>query len=455
MGRKRSPGLRNRNGIWHIDKQILGQSICQSTGTSKLEEAELILARKIEQIRQATVFGVRPKRIFRDAATKYLEENLHLATIGEAARVLKQLDPFIGELPIERVHLGTLAKFIAARKKQGVCSKTINLALSVVRRILNLAARLWRHENGLTWLETPPLIQMLPEMDARKPYPLSWDEQRRLLKALPDHLARMTLFKINVGCREQEVCQLRWDWEIEVPELGTSVFLIPAARVKNREDRLVILNRVAKSIIEEVRGQHPDYVFAYRDKPVGNIRNNAWKRASLEAVLEAVKADSKCVGIEESVVREGENYNIVAEIRCTLKGSGRVLSSRFDTDDYDKERLNNGKGPLMRWERKSAQLRQLIRLKAIQLFIDTHWPVLSECSRVRVHDIKHTFGRRLRAAGMSLETRKVLLGHTNDDITSHYSAPELKELMEAANRVCEQKSGTGNSETKNGLELSL
>ncbi len=67
--------------------------------------------------------------------------------------------------------------------------------------------------------------------------------------------------------------------------------------------------------------------------------------------------------------------------------------------------------------------------------------------QVRVHDLKHTFGRRLRAAGVPLETRKVLLGHRNGDITTHYSAPELEELLEAANKVCEEKSGTGSTET--------
>ena len=35
----------------------------------------------------------------------------------------------------------------------------------------------------------------------------------------------------------------------------------------------------------------------------------------------------------------------------------------------------------------------------------------------------------------------VLLGHRNGDITTHYSAPELQELLDAANRVCEQQSG--------------
>ena len=58
-----------------------------------------------------------------------------------------------------------------------------------------------------------------------------------------------------------------------------------------------------------------------------------------------------------------------------------------------------------------------------------------------MHDLKHTFGRRLRAAGVPNETRKVLLCHRNGDITTHYSARELQELLDAANRVCEQQSG--------------
>jgi hypothetical protein len=202
MGRKRSPGLRNRGGNWHIEKQVLGQKIHESTGTSDLEEAELILARRIEEIRQAKVFGVRPKRIFREAATKFLEEkNMHLASIGDYAMHLKQLDPYIGELPLEHVHLGTLQPFIEARRKQGIKTKSIN--------------------------------------------------------------------------------------------------------------------------------------------------NSSWKRV-----------------------------------------------------------------------RKEVDLPQ-----------------------VRVRDLKHTFGRRLRTAGVPLETRKVLLGHRNGDITTHYSAPELEELLEAANSICEKQSG--------------
>lgn len=353
MGRKRSAGLRLRNGIWHIEKQFRGRKICESTGTSRLEEAELILAQQLDSIRKAVFFGVRPRRLFREAATRYLEENMALASIEDMATHLKQLDPFIGGLPVDRVHAGTLQPFIAHRRKEGVSEGTINHALSVVRRILNLAARLWRDENGLTWLEHAPLIQMLPNTGARQPYPLDWDEQRRLFQALPDHLARMCLYKVNTGCREQEVCGLRWEWEVDVPELGTSVFLIPGACVKNREERLVVLNRVARSVVNEARGKHPTFVFTYRGRPIRCINNNGWQCA-----------------------------------------------------------------------RKKVGLPQ-----------------------VRVHDLKHTFGRRLRAVGVPLETRKVLLGHRNGDITTHYSAPELEELISAAELVCDENFGKTSART--------
>ena len=55
---------------------------------------------------------------------------------------------------------------------------------------------------------------------------------------------------------------------------------------------------------------------------------------------------------------------------------------------------------------------------------------------VRVHDLKHTFGRRLRAAGVSFEDRQDLLGHKSGRITTHYSAAEIGNLIAAANKVC-------------------
>ena len=60
--------------------------------------------------------------------------------------------------------------------------------------------------------------------------------------------------------------------------------------------------------------------------------------------------------------------------------------------------------------------------------------------RVRVHDLKHTFGRRLRAAGVSFEDRQDLLGHKSSRITTHYSSAELTSLIAAAEKVCDGES---------------
>jgi integrase len=356
MGRKRTPGLIKRGEIWHIEKEIRGYGRLRgSCGTSDLEEAERYLARRLEEIRKALVYGVRPTRSFRDAATKYLREGMHKRAIGRDAQDLKTIEPYIGDLPLQQVHHGTLQKFVEDRRKQGRRNGTINRTLAVVRRVLNLAARLWRDENGLSWLETAPMIQLLPPTDKRKPYPLSWEEQRLLFRQLPKHLHEMALYKCNTGCREQEVCQLQWAWEVPVPELDTSVFEIPEWLAKNGVARYVVLNSIARRVVEAQRGVHPEYVFTLDGKPLTKIYNSGWKRAR-EAAAEAYPEE-------------------------------------FGT------------------------------------------PAPEGFRNVRVHDLKHTFGRRLRRAGVSFEDRQDLLGHKAGRVTTEYSAAEIEDLISAAERA--------------------
>jgi len=46
---------------------------------------------------------------------------------------------------------------------------------------------------------------------------------------------------------------------------------------------------------------------------------------------------------------------------------------------------------------------------------------------------------RICAASVGFEDRKILLGHKSDHVTTHYSAPEIGALIEAAEKVCELK----------------
>jgi hypothetical protein len=74
--------------------------------------------------------------------------------------------------------MGSLQGFIAKRRQDGVKTKTVNTALGVVRRVLNLAASEWMDEQGMTWLATAPKIKLFAVTDARSPYPLT-DEVNR------------------------------------------------------------------------------------------------------------------------------------------------------------------------------------------------------------------------------------------------------------------------------------
>lgn len=56
---------------------------------------------------------------------------------------------------------------------------------------------------------------------------------------------------------------------------------------------------------------------------------------------------------------------------------------------------------------------------------------------MRVHDLRHAFGMRLRAAGVSMEDCQDLLGHKSGWITTHHGAAELGNLLAAVEKIAE------------------
>ena len=157
MGQKRTPGLIQRGGVWHIEKQVRGRRIRESCGTGNLREAEAYLTHRLEELRQAEVFGVRPNRSFKQAATKFVQENGHKRSIRSDIGQLRNLLPWIGNLALDKVNMSTLQLWTADRQAQGLTAGTVNHGLKIVRRVLNLASSEWMDEYGLTWLATAPV----------------------------------------------------------------------------------------------------------------------------------------------------------------------------------------------------------------------------------------------------------------------------------------------------------
>ena len=282
-------------------------------------------------------------------------------SIERDAGTLKDMEPFIGHLPLNRINSDTFAYYRSARRNLSV--RTRNQKIALAGRILRLAATVWCFPGtNLTWLARTPGILMERGHRARQQYPLDEREQQLLLSELPAHAAEMAAFAVNTGVRDRELCQLKWSWErrISTPDIPTgwrSVFVLPGEVVKNGEPRVIILNDAAQAILERARGHHCRFVFVSpgRRTPLRHLRSAGWCRARSRAL---------------------------------------------------------------------QRYREWFGMEAPTGF-----------RNIRVHDLRHTFGRRLRAAGVNLEDRRDLLGHKSPDITTHYSAAEIGRLVEAVNRV--------------------
>lgn len=136
MGRKKTPGLYKRSGVWHFDKQVRGHRLCESTGESDLEKAVEHLARRIDETRQAAVYGVRPTRTFRQTATKHLTES-EKDSIERNAQDLKLLDPFIGQMVLFKVNSGCREQEVVASSGNGN----------------------YRYRNSRRWLSSSPAVR--------------------------------------------------------------------------------------------------------------------------------------------------------------------------------------------------------------------------------------------------------------------------------------------------------
>jgi integrase len=370
--RTRTKGIRLEGRERILDKQYRGSRIFERLGAVTQEEAEAELRRRQDAIDVEQQIRQSGERLWADGARKYLIEckQRKVRTLEQIAYHVELLLPYIGDQALGDVCNDSLESFKLDRIDDGVKNATINRSLEVVRTVLNRAFRVWRDDRK-PWLAAPPLIELLDEdAQARKPFPISWAEQAILFAKLPPHLAKMAEFAVNTGARDENVCGLRWEWEVEVPELKRSVFVIPPEHFKTKRRHVLILNDVAWKIVESERGKHEDLVFVYRRERVKNF--------------------------DEAPVMK-----------------------------YDRIGTMNNNG----WQ----QARKAVGL-----------------SQVRVHDLRHTYGQRLRDAGVSEEDRALLLGHSTAGMPQHYAAATVAALVAASNRVNQTQDRTTLLRVANG-----
>lgn len=406
MATTRTRGISlEKDGSRIINKVYKGDRIFLRLGKTSQDEAEQRLADEIRQRKNDQHRRTNNSTLFAECAARYLIESKHKRSVEVLAFHIRLLLPYIGTMPISHVHDATLEEFKDARYLDGVSPTTINRSLEVVRTVLIRAARAWRDDNGNPLLLTaPPLITMEQE-HRRPPHPLSWEEQDLLIADLPAHLQTMTLFGVNTGLRDENICGLRWKWETPIPEVKRSVFIIPKEEYKTAVIHVAILNDAAWSIIESQRAIRKkrlkdagitdytpksgedtefDFVFPYDSHRIDRMNNSAWDKARIRAAMTLYIDSGK--NIPEELLKDGQR--------------GLLLTD---------------------------ELRQFIRL------------AMPGFSNVRVHDLRHTYSSRLRLAGVSQEDRNALMGHKSASIPEHYASADIGRMIELSNKVLDRQ----------------
>ena len=280
-------GLRNRNGIWYISKvvRLPGGSkttLQESTGCRDLALAESFLHKRVQDVMDEHVHGVVSEVLFADCASRYLEEHADLKSIDRAGYALANVVPEIGHMKISGICDESLESYKRKRTEEGIAAGTLNRELGIIRRILILASRKWRH-GGRPLLQTPPLISDVSGKE-RKAHILTRKEEARLLAELPEHLQDAVIFSLNTGLRQSEQTGLRWKDEQYVEGLDKRVFVVRNGKTKNSV-RVVPLNEAVMAVVDRQRGNTSEYVFEYAGHRYSRFNNHAFRKARKRACL--------------------------------------------------------------------------------------------------------------------------------------------------------------------------
>jgi integrase len=273
MARERGLYRRKDSRFWWISLVLPdGRRVCQSTGCVERTAAEAFVVRLKNEALEAQQQGLLGIFVWQQAVVRYLEESADKGSLSDDRDHLRKLDPYLRSLRLDAIDMNALQPFIRDRKtKDGVSNATINRALEIVRRILNLAHQDWR------WLKGVPKIRMLKEPRRRVRF-LRREEADRLIAAMPEHMKPIVRFALATGCRSGEIHGLEWSRV----DLIRKVAWLDHGTTKSGEGRGIPLNADAVAALEAVLGQHPRWCFTFAGKRMEKS-STAWDKAKQRA----------------------------------------------------------------------------------------------------------------------------------------------------------------------------
>lgn len=265
-----SPGLFKRGNVWWIRFTTPGgRKIRTSTGTASRERAQELLDTAKAQAWRLDIMGEKPPHTWDEAAAKWLDEKLDKRDFRGDVQKIAWLTPHFSEMPLRTMTRDKIMA-VARLKLQESSPATANRYLALIRAIFRAAHAEWQ------WIEASevPMLKLFREPEGRVRW-LEWEQVESLLRHLPRHQRLMALFALATGLRQSNVKGLKW----EQINMTRRIAMFDATAVKNGRPLGISLNDLAMQVLNTVKGQHPEYVFTFRGRPVTQINTKAWQKA--------------------------------------------------------------------------------------------------------------------------------------------------------------------------------
>jgi integrase len=258
---------------WVKITPLNGKPIQESTGTPDRVKAQEYHDKLKAVLWDRERLGIKPKRSWREAVVRWLEETSTKASHSDDKAKLVWLHDYLGDLTLDQVTRDVIDTIKKAKLKE-VKPTTVNRYLALIRSILIRAKDEWE------WVDHVPKVKLFKESLGRE-RALTPEEARRLLDELPEHHQAVVLFALATGLRQGNILKLEWSQV----DMHNSHAWIRAGQSKSRRPITVPLNETAMSILRAQAGKHPERVFTVRGVPMQKAHNEVWtaglKRAGI------------------------------------------------------------------------------------------------------------------------------------------------------------------------------
>jgi len=266
--------------------QISGYRVRESTriintpsNKSLAKEYEINRKAEILEKIKAKPYGV---KVWQEGVLKWLSDpNVKKKkTLSDDKNKLVYLNTFLRDKPLDCIDDTIMNDALDAKFKKDDDGKlelyqpTANRYLSVVQSILYLN----KIQTKLsTFPERKKRIRWITENEAQK---LLFELHKNA-----DHLANMAEFTLATGLRETNCRLLKWSQL----DMARKTAWFYGDEMKGKRDLGIPLNDDAIRVLKRCLGNHDEYVFTYKSKPVGKCSTKAWYKAKDRADIKSFK----------------------------------------------------------------------------------------------------------------------------------------------------------------------